>query len=163
MKILIKKLKNGEYVFHDEQTLEAIDIVEYNGNYKLDVVLEKSDNQLVLKNKVQVSYNTTCDRCLIEFVNNTTNKFELYYIFSGTNKEVLDDNTKYIDEESEFIDIANDVRDYIILSFPMQHLCKEDCKGICPKCGKDKNIEQCNCVDEVHNPIWDELKKLNLS
>lgn len=163
MKIFIKKLKNGHYKFQDEQELEKLEIKDHVGKYNLEIELEKTDSQIVLKNIVKVEYTVACDRCLVEFVNRTKSEFELYFIFSNSKKNELDDNTKYIDEESEYIDITNDIRDYIILSFPMQHICKEECLGLCPRCGKDLNVEQCECKEESTNPIWDELKKIKFS
>jgi len=47
----------------------------------------------------------------------------------------------------------------LIVDVPMQILCKEDCKGLCPKCGINRNKESCDCT-EAADPRWDALRKL---
>jgi len=39
-------------------------------------------------------------------------------------------------------------------------LCREDCKGLCPTCGKNLNAEQCSCANEVHDARWTALKEI---
>ncbi|MCK7489366.1 MAG: DUF177 domain-containing protein [Anaerotruncus sp.] len=47
--------------------------------------------------------------------------------------------------EGTVIDLAPHLREEIILSMPIRLLCKDDCKGICPDCGKDLNTGECIC------------------
>ena len=54
----------------------------------------------------------------------------------------------YLPLEADKIDITKDVRDYSLLAIPMKKLCKEDCKGLCAKCGKNLNEGNCNCSKE---------------
>jgi len=65
------------------------------------------------------------------------------------------------------IDTTNDVREFALLSVPMKKLCKENCKGLCPKCGSDLNKEKCKCITEEIDPRWKPLMnlkdKLNLN
>jgi uncharacterized protein len=51
-----------------------------------------------------------------------------------------------IDPENEFIDLGEEIRQEIIMANPPRVLCGKDCKGICPKCGANLNVEQCKCV-----------------
>lgn len=50
----------------------------------------------------------------------------------------------------------------VISELPMQILCDENCKGLCPKCGADLNVTTCGCENSETDPRWDILKKLNL-
>ncbi len=50
----------------------------------------------------------------------------------------------------------------VISELPMQILCDENCKGLCPKCGVDLNETKCECDTTETDPRWDILKKLNL-
>ena len=61
----------------------------------------------------------------------TSDEYDDSYTFSG-----------------EVLDLASFVDDTIMLNYPLVTLCKEDCKGLCPKCGCDLNVESCNCNDE---------------
>jgi uncharacterized protein len=70
-----------------------------------------------------------------------------------------------VDEESyqgKEIDLSPAVREQILLSVPAAPLCGEDCKGLCPKCGKDLNEGDCGCDRSVIDPRWAALKGIQL-
>ena len=83
-------------------------------------------------------------------------------INSKTDEEV---DITYLPHDADKIDISKDVRDYLILSVPMKRLCKEDCKGLCYKCGKDLNEGKCDCteleVDDRWKPLLELKNKIN--
>ena len=60
------------------------------------------------------------------------------------------------------IDLARAIREQILLSVPPSPLCSEDCKGLCPKCGKDLNDGECGCDRTVLDPRWAALKGIQL-
>ena len=70
------------------------------------------------------------------------------------------DNIVYISPETDVIDISEDVRDYAILAIPMKKLCSEDCKGLCSRCGKNLNEEQCSCSGDETDIRWMPLMEL---
>ncbi|MFN3694656.1 MAG: YceD family protein, partial [Ignavibacterium sp.] len=72
-------------------------------------------------------------------------------------EDTEDINITYIKRETDKIDFDNDVREFAILAIPMKKLCKEDCKGLCPRCGADLNFEQCTCPKEEIDPRWEKL------
>jgi uncharacterized protein len=57
------------------------------------------------------------------------------------------------------IDLGPLVRDAIVLELPMAPLCREDCRGLCPQCGADRNESECGCVAPV-DPRWANLDVL---
>ena len=58
------------------------------------------------------------------------------------------------------IDLQETVAEEVRLAIPMKVLCREDCKGLCPSCGKDLNEGPCGCRHEETDPRWDALKGL---
>jgi uncharacterized protein len=54
--------------------------------------------------------------------------------------------------DGEDIDIDELILNEILVNFPAKILCQDDCKGICPVCGKNRNIESCDCDDTVLDP-----------
>ncbi|MCR5654025.1 MAG: DUF177 domain-containing protein [Lachnospiraceae bacterium] len=50
----------------------------------------------------------------------------------------------------------------ILVNFPAKILCKEDCKGLCPNCGKDLNEGDCGCDTFVPDPRWAALSNISL-
>ena len=52
------------------------------------------------------------------------------------------------------IELMDLVKDAVVLDLPMRFLCKEDCKGLCPKCGANRNEHPCNCLEgDDDNPF----------
>jgi uncharacterized protein len=62
--------------------------------------------------------------------------------------------------DGEKIDLADLVREQILLELPTQILCREDCKGLCQKCGANLNEVNCNCEENEIDPRWSALKNL---
>lgn len=62
--------------------------------------------------------------------------------------------------DGEKIDLADLVREQILLDLPTQILCREDCKGLCQKCGANLNEVNCNCEENEIDPRWSALKNL---
>lgn len=58
------------------------------------------------------------------------------------------------------LDLAEMLREQIILATPMQSLCRENCLGLCPVCGQDRNERQCGCSEEPQDSPFAVLKKL---
>ena len=58
------------------------------------------------------------------------------------------------------IDLKEVVREQIMLALPEQVFCKDDCKGLCPKCGANGNLIDCKCADDEIDPRWAALKNL---
>ena len=63
--------------------------------------------------------------------------------------------------EGSEIDLAEIAREQILLDLPQQFFCKDDCKGLCEKCGTNLNLKDCDCEDDEIDPRWAALKNLN--
>jgi len=68
-----------------------------------------------------------------------------------------DDVYVYTGEE---IELGEMLREHVILSTPMQPLCHDDCRGLCPVCGQDLNVRRCDCREEQIQSPFVVLKKL---
>lgn len=62
--------------------------------------------------------------------------------------------------EDPEIDLENEVRELLILNLPIKPLCREECKGICPGCGKNRNAEECSCTPVPNDPRWEKLREI---
>ncbi len=61
--------------------------------------------------------------------------------------------------KGEILDTDPILTEQIQLNVPMRQLCRQDCTGLCPQCGIDRNVESCDCED-VGDPRWDALTAL---
>jgi uncharacterized protein len=74
-----------------------------------------------------------------------------------------DDPGSFTIDEHHILDLTEAIRQYIVTAMPMKSLCREDCAGLCPTCGKDLNQGKCGCKQEELDPRWAELLKLKNS
>ena len=72
--------------------------------------------------------------------------------------EIDQDELTVIHASTNEIDIAEDIKEYIVLAVPMKLLCKDDCAGLCVTCGTNLNHGTCTCPRDESDPRWEKLK-----
>ena len=108
-----------------------------------------------------VEYVAQCARCLSP----VSGEFTLDLEKTVAPRNLLGDlDEDKLDEfaiiEDGFLDMDEQLREQLEMEFPMRFLCKEDCKGLCPKCGKNLNEGECNCDHTEIDPRMEPLRKL---
>ena len=111
-----------------------------------------------LKLKASLYYETECARCLSPVTGSFTTDFGRTVSTGGTGYD--EDNDDYVTVNNNAVDVDIPLIEQILLEFPTKFLCKEDCKGLCPKCGKNLNVEKCSCVTKEIDPRLAPLAKL---
>jgi uncharacterized protein len=105
-----------------------------------------------------------CDRCLDPARCPIDSDFELYYrpVAEGYGEEVKIDpgEIEMGFYEGDGIELNDVLREYVLLALPMQRVCREDCKGFCPVCGRNRNQEVCACQAGLLDDRWKALKNL---
>ncbi len=130
---------------------------------ELDIILENILEGVLAKGSIQTEILTICSRCLNKVYLDLQLDIEEVFVKSKKQAEVL--MGKEEAEEVYFItdtkiDLEPAVYQAILLALPIQPLCSEACKGLCPKCGQNLNISKCGCrVDEI-DVRMEKLKKL---
>ena len=94
-----------------------------------------------------------CDRCVSSITKSIELPFNQIFYKDGTEPE---HDYVYFDSK---LDATKAVRDEIVLSLPSSFLCSDDCKGLCPKCGVNRNEQQCDC-DTSRENAFSVLKNL---
>lgn len=107
-----------------------------------------------LSAKLTVLYDTACSRCLKPL----SEKMELDIKYPIAESLENMDNDEYLIPENGLINLGELVRENIILNLPISHICDEDCKGLCTKCGADLNLGDCGCVRVEKDPRWSALE-----
>ena len=103
-----------------------------------------------------------CSRCLTETERHVND--EAHIIFADRENEESDDPDVYLVDSSAIeLDLRPAIREQWILAAPTFALCKEDCRGFCPRCGADLNAGPHECSHEEADPRWEALRKLNQS
>ena len=161
MKIKISNLKDGIHNFSFEEPIGNIGLEKpFIGNIVVDIELNKLHNQLVMDSKLTMKMNFDCDRCNKEFESTVISNYKMVYLIGMEPEESESINLTYLAAEADKIVLDNDVRDFAVLAIPMKKLCKENCKGLCPKCGKNMNEGDCGCNQEKIDDRWLPLMEL---
>jgi uncharacterized protein len=106
-----------------------------------------------------------CIRCLkpsvqdiaIQFYDQFHSRIE---VNTGLALPPPDEDDPFFIDELHMVDLAVAIREYALIELPMQPLCAPDCKGLCPHCGVDRNVEQCNCSDSEGDERFAALRSL---
>jgi len=111
---------------------------------------------LVLKADAKAQIKTSCARCLKEIELPLCFDFSETLVLSGQDTSADADSVIFF--EGKEIDVGEIAINNLLLSVSTKYLCKDDCKGLCPKCGKDLNEGDCGCDFVEIDPRWEKLK-----
>lgn len=97
-------------------------------------------------------FRAACDRCLTEVPVTLELSFDRVVVSPDTvaREEDAEDNSSLMDGYQ--LDVEALVYDEIIVNWPVKILCREDCKGVCPVCGQNRNERECGCDTFVPDP-----------
>lgn len=131
----------------------------------LEADVYSKDEKVHIRGRISTSIRLECTRCLETVTRPVDLDFEA--VFVDGSKEVLESDIEVKDgdlDESLVLDgrieLREVVREQLLLSLPEQVYCSDDCKGLCPKCGENRNLIDCKCDDGEVDPRWAALKNL---
>lgn len=107
--------------------------------------IENNTGIVSLSATASFSATVVCSRCAEEYKKD----FKLYFEHLLANNLVNDENDDYIVVENSVLDLDALICEDIVLSLPNKFLCREDCKGLCSKCGENLNDGPCGCKKDV--------------
>ncbi len=123
--------------------------------------ISDSGSCLYLTLEADADYTALCDRCGGKAEGVVSCRLERMVAEEGI---VADENSDdyFIAVEGK-LDLDAEVAEELMLAFPPQILCREDCRGVCPICGQNKNEGDCDCEEkeaERTDPRWDAIARL---
>ena len=121
----------------------------YEERVGYDLRINVAGGELITRGSVSADIAFVCVRCA-EF-------------FSTTVKEPAFLRVVELPDKTECVDLTDDIRESIILAFPLNPLCSADCKGLCRQCGTNLNKRTCDCVPPVLDDRWNALNELRLT
>lgn len=119
----------------------------------VDVLLESLSDGLTVNGEVRTTWTGTCRRCLGPASGPLVAEVQELYQVRPTSEEAFA-------FDGEQLDLGPMVREVVLMELPPAPLCREDCAGICPTCGADRNQAPCDCEQELGDPRWAGLDAL---
>ncbi len=139
------------------QGKEDIEFFELDENDPLTVSKElsytltgsKVSGGMLIKGNCRTAVSGICGRCLEPVEKEVNAEIELFFD---------------IDDIEEELDISTDIREEVLLAFPMNLLCSGECAGLCRFCGGNRNKNECKCGDNPGNGDfrWSALDSIKL-
>ncbi|MFH1217515.1 MAG: DUF177 domain-containing protein [Pseudomonadota bacterium] len=135
--------------------------MEHQGVVSAEVHLKRLGERVVVAGKISATVVFECDRCLEKYDQELDSRFNI-------DLELLDEENVLAEERDHFfhdeemdmdflhdseIDIVDILQQQVILALPMKKMCSEKCRGICPGCGANLNLNECECKTEKDSPF----------
>lgn len=166
MKIDLKKLKlhlHATEVFHLQALGRDAYLRDIGGRYiepvNVELVVENNGNLFIGKGKLYTVIELSCSRCLEKFSYTIAANFGLT-MAEKTYQDYPEEDEDIIFFERDEADITSYIEQVIFTEIPFKPLCDNECQGLCPLCGINRNIDKCECQQEFLDPRWEKLKKL---
>ena len=128
-------------------------------------LLRNTLGEIRIQGHVAGEMEAECDRCLETFKFSLDSRFDLFYRPAET--APITEETRIDEGESEIgfyegngVQLEDVLREHILLNLPMQRICSDACKGICPACGQNRNRVYCDCEVKTVDERWSALKNL---
>lgn len=169
MRIELDKLEGSSAKF--EHTYDAEELVLDDEHVRLieppQVTgrIDRSGHEVRVKGTIMTRAEVDCDRCLKQVFLPVEAPFDVTYVpaedyIEAEVAELQAEDMAVSVYEDNAIDVDDLVREQVLLALPTRALCVEDCKGLCPVCGANRNDSHCECESQDTDPRWSGLKDI---
>lgn len=119
--------------FHPKTMNLETDDLRFTAPLRVSATFQKESDAVVVAVETHGQMSLTCGRCLEDYPAPYQGRFHLGYSVEG----------------KVTLDVTDDIRQEILLSYPVKFLCNESCQGLCLRCGKNLNEGRCSCPTTV--------------
>ncbi len=144
-----------EYAF-DMREVEVSGLFPLKQPVKFSGTVSNKASLVELKARISYLYEAPCDRCGVETAREHTVSVEKALAVSTESEE----SDGILLTPDRMLDLDELIYSEVVVDLPMKHLCKEDCRGICAKCGKNLNEGECDCPKKEIDPRLSALAEL---
>jgi uncharacterized protein len=131
---------------------ETIDVLE---PIKVEGIINKIEETISLDGVITGEIVLSCSRCLQDF--NYDLDIEFHEKLTN-NPDSKDDDLILINNDK--FNLTKIVENNVVMSLPIQRLCKDDCRGLCTVCGENLNLSSCDCENSNYDPRFAKLKNM---
>ena len=151
-----------------EQHLAEVDAAARTSGLAADVVFTRAGHDVLAAGQLTGAVTLPCGRCLEPADVPVNVAFHMTFVPAGGDAEeplelelteqVIDVRTYDLGK----IDLEETLREELLLALPYAPVCREDCKGLCPRCGENQNLSACACPPEPTDDRWASLRGVKL-
>lgn len=126
---------------------------------EVEIVVENTGTIFAGRGNTRTLLQLPCSRCLKDFTYQLQAEFEVS-IVEDNYRDQFSADEGFVFFNGDEADISSRIEEAIFMAIPICPLCQEDCQGLCPGCGQNKNTTSCSCQEETIDPRWEKLKNL---
>lgn len=130
----------------------------------LCLTVEKDGEAVLVTGRLAARVPQHCGRCLEPYTVTVTSQVDARFVPNprgrGEELELGADDLETDVYDNGVLDLTALLETETTLGLPMKPLCREECRGLCPICGGNRNVTACHCEVSVHDPRWAPLKSL---
>ncbi len=162
LKFFLSRIKEGHSEYEDQTTPAELDLLEEGFSLPIDIsyAVDKVGEEIFVKTRLRTSVELTCDRCLENYTLALDEIISAVMTFDDKLAAGEDEDIYLITKATREVDITEAVRETLLLAIPYKKLCREDCKGLCPRCGANLNVSPCTCDLKPADPRWEMLRNI---
>jgi uncharacterized protein len=141
----------------------AVPEQDYKSHARGRVRLMRTQRGILLRAQLEVEPTLDCARCLDPFVLplKLTIDEEFVPLHDPMSGEAVEaDPEDFRIDAKNHLDLSEAVRQYEQAALPIQPICRDDCAGLCPVCGQNRNVRPCDCIQPEAEPAWSNLSSL---
>jgi uncharacterized protein len=128
------------------------------GPLEVDLVARRVGDGVLVRGSLATTVRLACRRCLVDVEREVDDTVDLLYEPLAEDDEAAGGEVYPLPARGDVLDLAEAVREQVLLRAPQYAVCSETCRGLCPRCGADLNAAPCDCVPEVEPGPWEALK-----
>ncbi len=164
MKIRIDDIKEKPLVLSAEEEVAGYPVLSrmqeegecaFLSPVGLQVTATREYDLFRVSGSVGVAVRMACSRCLVEFAADLRSAFTIY--FSRESSRGADEDEVELAEQDlvtatfsgDEIDLLDEMQEQVVMEIPFKPLCREECQGLCSRCGADLNQGDCGCERAV--------------
>ncbi|MFC2012821.1 DUF177 domain-containing protein [Chloroflexota bacterium] len=144
---------------------DTADFAGRNSPVQGSIRLIRTNRGILAKGVLDTEVEVNCSRCLSPFLYPVSLSIEEEYfpvidVVSGTPLALPDEPGCFTIDEHHILDLNEAMRQYALLAIPMKPLCRQDCAGLCPRCGQNLGQGPCACPPQKKDSRWAKLREL---
>ncbi len=125
--------------------------------------IQPSGGDVFVSGSIGARVRVRCVRCLEPFEHRVEETFHLTFVedfhLPPGEHELHPEDLDLVPLAERTVDLARTALEQLLLGLPAHPVCREDCAGLCPRCGANRNLESCNCREKAPDPRWEALAR----
>lgn len=179
MKISIDHISEKPLELHSQEPalsfpllaqMQADGTCSFIGPVRCDATVVREYDHVRVAGRITVPVALVCSRCLVDYESLLDSSFTIIFRKATAEVGVLEEETELSEQDliascyhGDEIDMTHEIEEQISMEVPLQPLCGDNCKGLCPECGTDLNHDTCSCSASQFNFKFSALKDFKAS